>query len=275
MANKGLELSLVIVPFNRPNLYWSTRFGYAFHNQVIMELYDGEPISFNNTDILYPDFYAMENRMLGEIIGYDYQGKWIDSLHARKPMRYPQYFNASDAAYSLGDTLIHFDYLEIDDHKVVIGNSIPKITFNWINEIIYKNFSCEMLWYGVIGADKYNGTKASTYISGLNTGVKEIVSDTLRYLKTDIFYQSSFFVEDASFIRLKTLRFSYKQPKKIASRIGLTYTVSFENLITLTKYSGYDPEATTYTNNNFTDNAMDRGAYPNPRGYFFSINVSF
>jgi hypothetical protein len=89
------------------------------------------------------------------------------------------------------------------------------------------------------------------------------------------FYQSSFFVEDASFIKLKTLSFIYTPQKKIIDRVGMEFKLSFENLITLTRYTGYDPEATTHTNNNYTDNAIDRGSYPNPKGVFFSINLNF
>jgi hypothetical protein len=162
-----------------------------------------------------------------------------------------------------------------DEDKTIIGNSIPDFTFNWLNVFEFKNFSCEMLWYGVVGIDKYNATKASTFLTGTNAEVRNFVNEKLKCITDATFYESSYFVEDASFVRLKTLSFSYNQTKKIASRINMKYTLSFENLITLTRYSGYDPEATIYTNNNFTDNAMDRGAYPNPQGIYFSINMTF
>jgi hypothetical protein len=54
-------------------------------------------------------------------------------------------------------------------------------------------------------------------------------------------YQSSYFVEDASFIKLKQLSFSYEPTKKIFDKLSVKFTLSFENLITLTKYKGYDP----------------------------------
>ena len=131
-----------------------------------------------------------------------------------------------------------------------------------------------MLWYGSVGVDKYNATRAATYIAGTNTDVRNIVLDKMNYHTGNVFYESSYFVEDASFVRLKTLSFSYRQNRKIASKISLEYTLSFENLVTLTRYSGYDPESTIYTNNNFTDNAIDKGAYPSPIGVFFSINMT-
>jgi hypothetical protein len=132
-----------------------------------------------------------------------------------------------------------------------------------------------MLWYGVIGVDKYNATRAATYITGNNTGLRNMVLDTIQGVRDQIFYESSYFVEDASFIRLKSLRFTYRPKKKIAKKVGTEFSLSFENLVTLTRYKGYDPEATIYTYNTFTDNAMDWGAYPSPRGYYISINLDF
>lgn len=275
MKNEGLELSLEAIPVKLDNFYWDTRLGLSTNSQMITKLYENESISFNNTDVLIPDFIAKENEPLGAIIGYNYQGRI-------KNMDPSEYTGANSRcvknlglAYLRGDTLNPKRNSIAEGDKMVIGNSIPDFTFNWLNNIEYKNFYCEMLWYGAIGVDKYNATKASTYITGLNSDVRDIVMDTLKFHTTNIFYESSYFVEDASFIRLKTLSFTYSQPKKIASKIKMEYTLSFENLITITKYSGYDPEASIYTDNNFTDNAIDKGAYPNPRGVFFSVNMTF
>jgi hypothetical protein len=141
--------------------------------------------------------------------------------------------------------------------------------------IQYRRFSFEMMWYAVIGVDKYNATKATTYATGTNKAVKDIVMDTMSYHRNNAFFESSFFVEDASFIRLKTLTIRYAQGKRLASKIAVEYALSFENLLTFTRYSGYDPEASIYTNNSFTDNAMDKGSYPNPLGIFMSVNLKF
>ena len=272
MKNSGIELSLEFVPFKNASTYWSSRFGFSTNNQYITKLNEGETINFNNTDILFPDFVAKENEVLGSIYGYNSVGLWDDLNLSKEEIRARIYGEYYGMAYTKFDTLKH-NLVEGD--KTIIGNSIPDFTFNWLNIFEYKNFSCEMLWYGSIGVDKYNATKAATYIAGTNYDVRSIVMDSLRYMTSYPFYESSCFVEDASFIRLKTLRFTYRQNRKIASIIGLEYTLSFENLVTISNYSGYDPEATIYTNNNFSDNAIDMGAYPNPRGVYFSINMTF
>jgi TonB-dependent starch-binding outer membrane protein SusC len=271
MKNEGVEAGLEVIPFDRKNLYWSMKGGFSTNNQVITKLNDGQTISFNNIDVLYPDFYASENETLGSITGYSYQGKWNDLTEEQKTSK--KYVQKLGMAYLKMDST----YTKIlrENDKTTIGNSIPDYTFNFTNSLEIGNFSCEMLWYGVVGIDKYNATRASTFVAGTNKEVSSFVEQKLKGITDAVFYESSFFVEDASFIRLKSLSFTYKQPKKQSSKIGLSYTLSFENLVTLTTYSGYDPEATIYTDNNFTDNAMDRGSYPNPKGVYFSINLSF
>ena len=270
MKSTGLELGLEITPIDRKDFYWNTRIGFSTNDQYITKL-NGGPINFSSPDVLIPDFIARENEPLGAITGYSYQGKWADL--SKDEIASNKYIMSWGMAYLKMDTTSHKTINDKD--KTIIGNSLPDFTFNWLNEIEYKNFSFEMLWYGVIGADKYNATRAATYITGVNADVRNLVLDNYRCQSNPQIYDSSYFIENASFIRLKTLSFSYAQPKKIASLLALKYTLSFENLVTLTHYSGYDPEATVYTNNNYTDNAMDRGSYPNPKGVYFSINMTF
>ena len=273
MKNSGLELSLEITPVNTHNFYWNTKFGYSTNNQYISKLNDGVTINFNNADVLIPDFYIKENEKLGSIVGYSCKGLYANLSKSEKESGKYINYRKGGLAYLKIDSLYPNSIVEGD--KTVIGNSLPDFTFNWLNEFEFKNFECEMLWYGVIGADKYNATKASTYITGTNAAIQDFVKNKRNCFTASTVYESSYFIEDASFIRLKSLSFSYTQPKKVASLIGLKYTLSFENLVTLTHYSGYDPESTIYTNNNLTDNAMDRGAYPNAQGVYFSIHMTF
>jgi len=49
--------------------------------------------------------------------------------------------------------------------------------------------------------------------------------------------------------------------------------LSFENFLTFTKYTGYDPESTIATDNSFSDYAVDRGAYPNPKSVYLTLKL--
>jgi hypothetical protein len=109
-------------------------------------------------------------------------------------------------------------------------------------------------------------------LTGVNREVNQLYADSLRGINYFYFYESSFFVEDAGFIRLKNITLGYEPTKKILG-VNCRFSLSFENLYTYTKYKGYDPEATIFTDNNFSDNAVDRGAYPNPKSVYFSLEI--
>ena len=132
-----------------------------------------------------------------------------------------------------------------------------------------------MRWYAAIGQEKYNATYAATIMAAVHRDVIPLIQDTVRVLGEDAYYESSAFVQDASFVRLKTLSIWYAPNWTYFSSGKFTFTLSFENLLTFTPYKGYDPEATIFTDNNFSDNSIDRGAYPNPKAVYFSIKLSF
>jgi hypothetical protein len=83
---------------------------------------------------------------------------------------------------------------------------------------------------------------------------------------------SSAFVEDGSFLRLKTLRLGYTLPQNLLERAqikSLGLYVQVTNLFTLTKYSGLDPEL----NSSGVSMGLDRGAWPTPRQVMFGVNL--
>lgn len=133
-----------------------------------------------------------------------------------------------------------------------------------------------MLFYGVTGVSKYNATKASTFMAATNREtILFLTSKTNKTLINNTFYKSSYFVEDASFIRLKQITLAYSIPRKLLKVADLKMSLSMDNPFTWTSYSGYDPEATIYTDNSFSDYAVDRGAYPNPKAVYFTLNLDF
>ena len=83
---------------------------------------------------------------------------------------------------------------------------------------------------------------------------------------------SDFYLEDGSYFRIKTLQFGYTLPNAIASKVGMkkarVYVMS-ENLLTFTKYTGYDPEIGGGVM------SIDRGIYPQARSFMVGVNVGF
>ena len=87
------------------------------------------------------------------------------------------------------------------------------------------------------------------------------------------------YIEDGSFIRIRNLTLGYTLPKRIAQRIYLSNVrayASIDNLVTFTKYTGFDPEigaSTQSANGNVF--GLDNGRYPSPQVFTFGLNVSF
>ncbi len=267
--NYGKEVDIEVVPVRSQNFSWYSNFIISSNIQRVRKLGDVDKMEFTNTnDILIPQFEIALNSEVGVIKGYKYIGYWTAEDTKLNDKRYKK---SSDSKYLSIDTTT--SSLTSND-KITIGKTLPDYTWNWNNQFIYKNISLEFLWYAVIGVSKYNATKASTYMSGLNEDLVQFVNRKDASINSQEFYQSSYFVEDASFIRLKRLTISYNFPKKVFKYANMKVSMSLENLITITKYSGYDPEASIYTDNSFSDFGVDRGAYPNPKSIFFSINIT-
>jgi len=86
---------------------------------------------------------------------------------------------------------------------------------------------------------------------------------------------SSYYLEDGSYLRLKTLTLGYTVPKAIQDRLAakqLRVYVSAQNLVTLTKYTGFDPET---PGTGFFGRGIDNGTYPNVRTYTGGLQVNF
>jgi hypothetical protein len=268
----GMELGFEAIPVRTGNFDWYMKFNYSTSEHVIEKLIDDKSMSFDNYgDVLTPLFVMEKGKQFGVIKGYKYLGKWTAADTKENSIHY---IKAGGAKYLNVDTTSKSKVLNALD-KVPIGNSIPKYTWNFSNTFRYKDFILDLQWYAVIGVDKYNATRGATLMTGVNPDINKYIADSLSVINRTDFYQSSEFIDDASFIRLKTVSLIYEPSRDYFGHVKLRYSISFENMITITKYRGYDPEATTFTNNNFSDNAIDRGAVPNPKGVYAKIGVRF
>jgi hypothetical protein len=86
---------------------------------------------------------------------------------------------------------------------------------------------------------------------------------------------SDFFIEDGSFVRLQNVQLGYSFPKNLSGRFGvskLRLYASANNLFTLTKYRGFDPNVSS---GNPVGSGIDGGVYPVPTTYLLGINLKF
>ena len=225
----------------------------------------------------------------------------------------PSKFNRSNTTY-VGDLKykdVNGDGVIDENDKTNIGSPLPKWTFGWNNTFRYKNFDLNVFLNGSVGGKVANYLKMRmTHMNspwsnqlkdvnkrvhlvakdGNNTGnwydnIENLTVDNVnsKYPRAtindpndnDAF--SDRYIEDGSYLRLKSLTLGYTFDQKLIQKIGLTnvrLTLNATNLFTITGYDGYDPEVglSTQSANVY---GLDFGRYPSPTTVTFGLNVSF
>lgn len=170
-----------------------------------------------------------------------------------------------------GDGVIN----ELDRTK--IGDATPNLTLGFNIDLEYKHFDMTLFLQGVTGNQIYNATHrydlpyANRTSDIINRWYGEGTSNTLpRITVNDLnrnYRSSDLYVEDGSYLRIKNLQVGYTFQKSTFPKLGiekLRVYLSASNLLTLTKYSGYDPEII---------GGIDRGIYPQPRTLMFGLKL--
>ncbi|WP_354360351.1 TonB-dependent receptor [Pedobacter sp. UYP30] len=170
-----------------------------------------------------------------------------------------------------------------NDDRTIIGDPTPKFTYGFNLNLAYKNFDLVMLGQGVTGNQIFNALRrfdlpTTNYTTAiLNRWTGEGTSNTIPRLTLDDTNQnysrvSSLFLESGAYFRVKVLQLGYTLPINVTRKIALDkvrFYVMANNLFTLTKYNGYDPEI---GGNSY---GVDRGLYPQARTFYAGINVGF
>lgn len=172
--------------------------------------------------------------------------------------------------------------------RQIVGDPWQKVQLSLIFNSAWKNFDFSMMWYGQFGNDIYNVTKWQGHLFSDNSNYIKFKkgeepyqenpdSNTPRIIYGDSrnAYDSDRYLEDGSFFRLKNIQLGYNFDKHLLSNIGiegLRLYIAGNNLITLTKYSGLDPD---FVNTDVWDRGTDSFASPNMRSVMFGLDLTF
>jgi outer membrane receptor protein involved in Fe transport len=171
------------------------------------------------------------------------------------------------------------------DDRTIIGNPTPDWTLGINGSAEYKQFDFSFLFTGAFGHEIFNGsqrqdlryTNRTTAILDRWTG--EGTSDTdPRYTWIDVnnnYRVSDLYIESGSYVRLKNIQLGYSLSKNIVDKIKVQawrFYISAENLVTITKYTGADPEIGAM---GAIDIGIDRGVYPQARTFRFGTSITF
>jgi TonB-linked SusC/RagA family outer membrane protein len=162
------------------------------------------------------------------------------------------------------------------DDRAFIGNPIPKLTYGLFFNSDYRNFDFSFLVQGVNDVDRYNDLKQilnydsrpfNSTTAVLDSWHGEGTSNTtprVTFNNNGGGNVSSVFVEDASYMRLKNVELGYTLNLKRGSIKSLRFYISAQNLVTITDYTGLDPESTSL---------IDKGTYPLSRAFLIGAKM--
>lgn len=290
ISNKGFDLQINSLN-TTGKLRWNTTFNFSRNKNVVTNLN-------TETDILLAGASLLrEGEPVGTFYGYIFDGIFqSDEEAANSPVLIGQEPTASDPAAraKAGDRKyrdINNDGKIDANDRTLLGTAQPKFTWGLNNTFSWNNFDLSIFFQGSEGNkmanfnsyDLLNFTGQNNVLAeaGLNRWTPENHSNkyprALSSGSLDVGIFSSAIVEDASYIRLKTINLGYRIPESIFKKSGLKslrFYASVTNLFTWTNYTGYNPEANTYGTST-TLIGIDAGGYPQSKIYTVGLNIGF
>ncbi|MDR1737958.1 MAG: TonB-dependent receptor [Candidatus Symbiothrix sp.] len=272
IKNQGVEISVNATPLtaNDP-VAWETIFNVSYVKNTIIDLAgDDFVVGENNTGF---GGGPMQIQKVGYPLGAFYLYKW-KGFNAQGANLYER---QSDGSLTTNPTA---------DDLVVMGKSDPSWTFGWNNTLTWKNWTINLFFNAALG---YNRLNMSRFALASQIGKYRFISLRESYYqgwdkvtdKANAKYAShsnpdnktypdcDFWLEDASFVKLKNVSITYNIPKTKAKIADVQLAISGQNLFTATKYSGMDPEVYS------AYDGVDLGAYPIPRTFTFGVKLNF
>jgi len=288
VGNKGYEFQLMGKVINGNNFNWTSTLTLTHNKTKILDLgkdAQGNPITYKEVGTGGNWFPMILGQSMQQLFGYKMLGVYQSDAEAianGEPTK-----KAGDYKFdtSPGGVLPN-------DSRRILSHFEPKFTYGFNNNFAYKNFSLSVLIVGSYGNDianefrKYNitlnGKWAPTqyaydhrYVQGSKSSA---LFDRPQFDNSGSSirdYANSLWIENGSYLRVRdiTLAYDFAPSALKAMKISsLQVYISAQNYITITKYSGYDPEAAWQA---ATINGWDRGSYPSSKGITGGVKVNF
>lgn len=276
VRNKGWELTVSSQNL-KGTVEWNTDVNVSYNKNKVIKL--------NNSVPIYSGYqHHQEGRPVGSFYGWVTNGLFQNWDEVNN---YAHQYQGADAANGTAPGDIKF--LDINNDGVVndydrtyIGNPTPTWNFSMNNSLLYKGFDLQVFLQGVAGNEIYNANRVT--LEGMytvrnqtrkvldrwtgegtsNSMPRAIYSDPNKNTRT-----SNRFIEDGKYLRLKNVTLGYTLPSSLLKKAyisNLRIYMSAQNLLTLTDYSGFDPEV---------QGGVDNSNYPLTRNISFGIDIKF
>lgn len=303
VQNQGLELSLSTVNIRNNRFSWTSSFNIAFNSNKVLGLANNQEsfvsyVQWDNHWFTTPAYIAKVGQPLGLMYGYVWQGNY----------QYSDFNRTATGGYVLKDNVptngnnrsniqpgdikykdINGDGVVNSQDYTVIGRSLPIHSGGFSNNFTYRGFDLNIFFQWSYGNNIQDASRMVFEGNVLSSSyLNQFASYSDRWSPTNQnssnFRPGGWFgggyssrtIEDGSYLRLKTVQLGYNLPKSLLSRLKISSIRVFasgQNLWTWTKYTGEDPEVSTY--NSVLTGGFDYSAYPHARTIAFGANVNF
>lgn len=272
LQNRGLEFSMNTVNIQSENFQWNTGFNISFNENEVIDLVGQEILQGAIAGGRGEASIVREGAPLGSLYGYLFGG--VDPT-------------TGDSFYIDRNGVSTFNPNPED--RRIIGDANPDFFYGMTNTFSYKGFGLFVFLEGSYGNDMLNATRIETegLIDPKNQSTAVLnrwrqpgdITDIPRasFGNSDNSRVSTRFIEDASYLRFKTVTLSYNLPQNILETLqmsSLKLYATGENMFTITNYSGFDPEVNAFGGSN-TVRGIDFGTYPQTRNLIFGLNATF
>jgi len=276
--NTGFEFELDYKDKSVSDFHYGANFNIAFNQNKVVSLTNGVPnIQGTGPDRLTP------GQPVGEFYGYVAEGLFTTQAEVNN--------SAIQAGKGLGRIRykdLNGDGVIDDNDQTNIGNPNPKFIAGLNLNASYKGFDASVFLSGVYGNKIYNSLKALTDFTYSNTNFGAATlnawtpsnpNSSIPAVNTsnsnDELRSSTYFVENGSYLKIKSIQIGYSIPSSSLSKLGVSKVriyIQGQNLFTFTKYTGFDPEVGA---GGVLSEGVDSQFYPHARGVNLGLNVTF
>ncbi|MBE6339316.1 MAG: TonB-dependent receptor [Bacteroidales bacterium] len=268
VENKGVELSINGTLLKREGLVWNANINLAHNINSITDMGSTNNVIMgsSNQQIL------RKGEALGSFYGLKFAGivsttENVDNL--------PKVNGETPKAGQLKFVDTNNDGKIDGNDRVVLGSSQPKLTYGFSSSLVWNKIDFSVAFQGSYGNKLFNSLGRRLELTGdsynllssvLDSWTEENQNARLPYASYDrpFSYIDSRYVEDASYLKLRNITIGYR-PTLENWPVSIRIYATAQNLITISKYSGYDPEVSSGT---------DTGAYPAARSFSMGINLT-
>jgi TonB-linked SusC/RagA family outer membrane protein len=259
MNNKGIEASINVIPIDNKDMRWDFGFNITYNKSKITQL----TLNDDNPNYVGATF--------GNVSGGTGNTLMIHSVGYRPSMFYvyKQLYTPDGKPVDKGYADLNGDGVINEKDRYHFHSSVPDYYMGFNSSFSYKNWTAATSLRASIGNYIFNNTNYDmgtlAQVMNPNSFLMNTVPDlkeTMFYLKQDI---SDYFVENASFLKMDYFQLSYNFGEVVRG-FNLRANATVQNVFTITKYKGIDPEI---------QGGMDNNFYPNTRNFSIGLNLNF